>query len=261
MTRTKEKPDTLDQVPDPATTRDSMITESEQTSKSKAAKPRTRNYSTVIYPESAPENWQQILADSHVMAIASPLHDKDVNPSGELKKPHRHITVMYDAPKTMEQARALFSTIGGVGCEAVQSIRGQARYDCHLDNPEKAQYDIKDVIEFNGADYQALISLPSDRYGAIREMVAFIELNNIYSFSELFRWCAENNERWFRALCDNSAYIIKEYVSSRLYTHENNLRNKTETWITDPDQARRLLSAPTSEEFTVHKVGWCPGED
>lgn len=246
MSKAKEKADTLVQISDPATTRDSILSESEQTSKSKG-KPRTRNYSTIIYPESAPENWQQILADSHVMAIASPLHDQDVNPSGELKKPHRHITVMYDAPKTIEQAKALFSTIGGVGCEAVQSIRGQARYDCHLDNPEKAQYSIRDVIEFNGADYQALISLPSDKYGIIREMVAFIEYNDVLSFSELAKWSSENNERWFRALTDNSAFFIKEYLSSRQYSIEKNLIRRSEEWKI-PEQARHLSSVPAQQE-------------
>lgn len=48
---------------------------------------------------------------------------------------------MFDGVKTIEQAKDLFEQIGGVGCEKVNSIRGYARYLCHLDNPEKAQYD------------------------------------------------------------------------------------------------------------------------
>ena len=45
---------------------------------------RTRNYATVVYPESAPENWLSILSDSHVPCFVSPLHDLDLNPNDKL---------------------------------------------------------------------------------------------------------------------------------------------------------------------------------
>ena len=102
---------------------------------------RTRNFATVVYPESAPDNWQSILEEQFVPAFISPLHDSDLNPTGEPKKEHYHVVIMYDSVKTMEQAQDLFQKIGGVGCERVQSIRGYARYLCHLDNPDKHQYD------------------------------------------------------------------------------------------------------------------------
>ena len=37
---------------------------------------RTRNYATVIYPESAPDNWMQILSESKIPMFISPLHQK-----------------------------------------------------------------------------------------------------------------------------------------------------------------------------------------
>src|SRR5699024_11179639 len=52
---------------------------------------RTRNWTFVVYPESAPEDWREIIDDLHVPWIESPLHDKDVNPDGEIKKPHWHV--------------------------------------------------------------------------------------------------------------------------------------------------------------------------
>ncbi|MDU2191324.1 MAG: Rep family protein, partial [Klebsiella pneumoniae] len=39
---------------------------------------RTRNFTTIVYPESAPENWLEILQQLFVPALVSPLHDKDV---------------------------------------------------------------------------------------------------------------------------------------------------------------------------------------
>ena len=48
-----------------------------------------------MYPESAPENWREILADLHIPVLISPLHDKDVTPDGEIKKAHYHVIIMY----------------------------------------------------------------------------------------------------------------------------------------------------------------------
>ena len=39
---------------------------------------RRRNFATIVYPDSAPENWLKILASHHVPACVSPLHDSDL---------------------------------------------------------------------------------------------------------------------------------------------------------------------------------------
>ena len=123
---------------------------------------KTRSYATVVYPESAPENWLDILRDMKFNALVSPLHDSDVNPdSGEIKKAHYHVLFLFDGPKTADQAMAVAEHIGGVGLETLNSVRGYARYLCHLDNPEKHQYSPEDVIVIGSEDYLNLISLPT----------------------------------------------------------------------------------------------------
>ena len=100
---------------------------------------RTRNFATVVYPESAPADWMERLDQHHIAALVSPLHDKDKNPSGEPKKAHYHVLLMFESPADYESKVApIFAEIGGVGRETVGSARGYARYLCHLDNPEKA---------------------------------------------------------------------------------------------------------------------------
>ena len=182
---------------------------------------RFRVFASIGYPESLKKDWKEILTETHVPVLISPLHDKDITPDGEPKKPHHHIILMFDGKKTVQQAKAIFDSIGAVGCEVVNSTRGQARYLCHLDNPDKAQYSVKDVVALNGADYSTIISLPSDKYGAIREMIAFIEHNDVLSFYELLQWASDNKEEWFRALCDSSAYIIREALESRRWSIEH----------------------------------------
>ena len=186
--------------------------------KKSSGRGRTRNFATVVYPDSAPENWQEILANNFVPAFISPLHDKDLNPTGEAKKPHYHVMLMFEGVKTTDQASAIFEQIGGVGCEVVNSLRGYSRYLCHLDNPEKAQYDVQNVRSMCGADYTGAIGLVTDKYKAIGEMIDFCEDNCIVSYSELLKFCRMERFDWFRVLCDNGTVVMKEYLKSKHWT-------------------------------------------
>ena len=181
---------------------------------------RTRNFATVVYPESASEDWQSKLAECFVPAFISPLHDKDLNPTGEPKKAHYHVMVMFETVKTKEQAEELFSKIGGVGCEVVNSTRGYARYLCHMDNPEKVQYEPEQVRSLCGADYTGTIGLVTDKYKAIKEMIAFCRENNIVAYCDLLEYCAEERMDWFRVLCDNGTVVVKEYLKSKSWAWE-----------------------------------------
>lgn len=169
---------------------------------------RTRNYATVVYPESAPENWQERLEQMFVPCLVSPLHDQDVNPTGEPKKPHYHVLFVFDVVKSKEQVKAIIEQIGGVGCEPVNSLRGYARYLLHLDNPEKAQYNIVDIRQMCGIDYQSIISLASDIDRSCEELLDFCEVNQIVSFSMIRRYIrATGREDWAQALRTKSIYI------------------------------------------------------
>lgn len=175
---------------------------------------RYRNFATVVYPDSAPENWKDILSDFHVPAFISPLHDSDLNPTGEPKKPHYHVQLAFEGKKSKEQANEIFHAIGGVGCEVVNSLRGYARYLCHLDNPEKHQYNVDDVIALGGLDYLTTIGLPIDKLKSIKEMIYFCEEHKIYSFRKLLMYSMEERPDWFKVLCESGTYVIKEYLKS-----------------------------------------------
>ena len=61
---------------------------------------KKRNWAFVLYPESAPKDWREQLARSGVACAISPLHDRDINPTGEPKKPHYHVILVYGSPTT-----------------------------------------------------------------------------------------------------------------------------------------------------------------
>lgn len=208
----------------------------EKKTSSASSKGRTRNFACVVYPESAPADWLDVLKGQFVPGFVSPLHDSDINPGGENKKHHFHVLLTFESLKTFEQASAIFQKIGGVGCEVVQSVRGYARYLCHLDNPEKAQYSPEDVIAFCGADYVSVIGLASDKYKALTEMEDFCERYNVFSFYALSRYASLHRSDWSRILKDCGAVYMREYLNSRKWSIENGLGS-----IVDPETGEKIL--------------------
>ena len=176
---------------------------------------RTRNYATVLYPESAPNNWMSILEEQCAPAFISPLHDKDVDSENNPKKEHYHIMILFEGCKTKEQAKEIFDSIGGVGVEAVKNSRAYARYLCHLDNKDKFQYDINDVISLSGADYNTMISLSKDKYTAIGEMIEFCIANDMISYAMLLLYAKKNRFDWFKVLCDSGSITMVQFLKSR----------------------------------------------
>ena len=197
---------------------------------------RARNFACVVYPESAPEDWQQILAANFVPAFISPLHDQDIDPQDQPKKPHYHVIMMFEGKKSKDQVQELFDLIGGVGLEVVKSVRGYARYLCHLDNPEKAQYDTAKVKCLCGSDYVGIIGLALDKYIAIAEMMDFCDEYEINSFYLLSKFARLNRSDWFRILCDSSAVYMREWLQSRKWSKENSSCS-----IVDPSTGEVLL--------------------
>lgn len=207
---------------------------------------RTRNYATVVYPDSenTPADWIDILSEQKVPVMVSPLHDRDMNRNDEPKKAHYHVLLCFEGPKTSEQAKAVFDLVGGVGLEVVQSLRGYARYLCHMDNPEKAQYDTGEVRCLCGADFATAISLVTDKYKAVREMIEFCRDNNIVSFSELLEIAMIDRYDWFRVLCDNGAVIMEKYLKSRSWTYDRQVKDTAYTQkVVAQEVERRMIDS------------------
>lgn len=183
---------------------------------------RVRTWATVVYPESASDNWMQLLGEQCIPVMISPLHENDVNPTGEAKKPHYHVLFTFDGVKAKDQVQEYVDIINGVGLEAVGSTRGYARYLCHLDNPEKAQYDPSQVKCYGGADYMAIIGLAIDKYIAIKDMMDFCDKNDIVSYAQLLRYCSFERMDWFRVLCDNGTVVMKEFLKSKSWEEKTN---------------------------------------
>lgn len=206
----------------------------EKEKKPKNGKGRTRNYATIVYPESAPPDWLQKLREMHIPAFVSPLHDKDTNPDGTPKKAHHHVLIMFDSVKTQEQADEVFAVIGGVGHEDVKSTRGYARYLWHADNPEKYQYEKSEVVSLGGADLEAVVTLASDDDAEIDEMTRYIERNHIYSFRKFASFCRDSRPEWSRLIKHQAAYYIKEFIKGLAW-------DETDPKASEQDDIRKAM--------------------
>ena len=191
---------------------------------------KTRNYVSIGYPESLKENWLDTLRNTHIQCVISPLHNQDILDikTGELKKEHYHILLMFDNTKTLKHAQDIFDSIGAINCEPVNSLRGQARYLCHLDELDKHIYDINDVICLNGVDYISLINQPSNQYQLIKEMMFFCKDNSIIYFNQLLEYAALNRQDWYIVLCKNGSYVMDKYIKSLDYQLKNSRGNNDE---------------------------------
>lgn len=198
----------------------------------KSVPDRIRNYACIVYPDSAPDNWIQILADMAVPCLVSPLHNRDFNANGELKKPHYHVLFTFEGKKSKSQFNNMIKPLNGTEVVIVESIRGYARYLCHLDNPEKAQYNVGDIRQFGGADYEAYVCMSSDVTKQVRLMQHYIKKQHIYSYSYFLDICSESFPDWHYLLINRCSFVIQCYLKSRNDDRKefigNGIREKTE---------------------------------
>lgn len=177
---------------------------------------RSKNWVFIGYPDSMPKDWETKLRDMKIDIAVSPLHNKDVNPDGEPKKPHYHIILKYSSNKSKEQVKKDIEVFNSPSPEKVKSMKGQVRYLVHIDNPEKAQYSQEDILVIGGWDImQYFVLTQADRHNHIADMMDFVDENGITEFNALLRYARKNRrDDWFPLLCDNSAYVMDKYICS-----------------------------------------------
>lgn len=205
---------------------------------------RARLWTCIVYPTdgnpSAPDNWRDIIDAEHIAWAESPLHQFDTNPDGEVKKPHVHILLSYDGKKSYEQVKDLTDRLNAPRPEKCASARGMVRYFCHMDNPEKYQYPREEIISHGGFDAaEYLKPTSSSRYQLIREMMQYIDEQGIVEMADLLLYASsERFDDWFPLLCDNSAYVIGSFITSRRHRQDRETERHNER-MQDYDLALR----------------------
>lgn len=178
---------------------------------------RTRNWTFVLYEDSAPSDWVDILDNEHIEWIESPWHDKDYNADGTSKKKHKHILLLFGGVKSYEQVKEITDKLGQPIPQRTHNAKAMVRYMVHMDNPEKAQYNQSDIVAHGGVDLAELLRpSSSERYTLLREMINYIRSAGVTEFQDLVDYASsEHYDDWFPLLCDNSSYFIGQYIKSQ----------------------------------------------
>ncbi|HFE7916178.1 replication protein [Staphylococcus aureus] len=177
---------------------------------------KSRTWGVVVYPESAPENWVEILDESRIQFAVSPLHDKDVNPDGEIKKSHWHVILCWDGPVTDVAVKKLTDKIEAPNPIKLESVRGAYRYFTHMDHPDKYQYDDKEIKVFNGFDISSYIALTKEeRYEAITAIIRYINENKVTEYLDLLNELMTHDYSLFKVACDNTILFTSVIRSNR----------------------------------------------
>jgi len=190
---------------------------------------RSNNWNFILYPESAPSNWRDIINETRIEWVESPLHDKDINPDGTEKKCHYHITLLYPSLKAFNQVEELTKKINQPIPIRCQSVKGSIRYMVHKDNPEKHQYDWNKIVCYGGADLSSLCgATASEKIQIQKEIFKFIRDNGLVEFSDLLD-CIEKigNDDWFTIAVNYSTIPINAYLKSRRYKEREDKLKKT----------------------------------
>lgn len=182
-----------------------------------------RNWAFVVYPESLPVNWQDIILETGLPMAFSPLHDKDLNPTGEVKKPHYHVICYYENTTTQKNVKEnVTDRLNGTIPIKLESMVGMYRYHLHLDNPEKYQYDDRNRMFFNGFDVNKVDSLTYTEIGKIlMELQTLIRREHILEYADLLDILQDNE--MFNALdvARNHTIFLNTYITSRRYKTRN----------------------------------------
>ena len=188
---------------------------------------RSNKWAFIIYQESSPENYLEILESLRVPFVLSPWHDKDINSeTGEIKKSHRHGALYFDSLKSYSQVSELISDKlnGPSHVEIVLSPKGMFNYFTHADNPDKTLYNVEDIESGCGFEIDKfLLEQNSDNF--MNEVIDIIEENNFTEFEDLVRYARKNNYLLLGLIIERT-YFFAKYLDSRRHNPNKQLKKE-----------------------------------
>lgn len=198
---------------------------------------RTRNWTFVIYPESAGDflSIQRHLSNLTIPCLCSPLHSAD----SEMTKPHYHVGLFFSSVKSYSQVLSLVQREFGQivrGCDSFNVVStvfpildksSFVRYLIHYGFPEKEQftellpleYITKVNYDFDLSHYFTdNLEVDSNLYLIIMN----IRKNLIFSFADLCNIYLDSNDYVSFNCCKKNRSFLIDYMRSLEYKNKSN---------------------------------------
>lgn len=176
---------------------------------------RASAWTIIVYPESAPANWVDILNDYHTPWVCSPLHDKDIDGNGEPKKAHWHILLNFGkVKKSFGQVSQIAKKLNAPTVKICHSIVGLVRYMTHRDDPDKYQYDVQDIKSYCGFDLEEYLKPTSSECMAMQSaMIKWCYENHITDYWVLRMYAENHRPEWAMEL-NRSCFQLQIFIKS-----------------------------------------------
>lgn len=180
---------------------------------------KKRNWAFVLYPESAPTDWREQLQLSGLMGAISPLHDKDIDPTGEPKKPHYHVIVVYGSPTTYNNVKAFTDKLNQPIPQALEQVRGYYRYLTHRDNPDKYQYSESEIDTFNGFDISDFVEITKSEVNQMKfELLSLIREKQLCEYQDFMNYVQDNMDKAYFDVASSHTIFFNTYLKSARYS-------------------------------------------
>ena len=185
----------------------------------KKANVKKRNWAFVLYPESAPENWREVLEETGLQCAISPLHEFDVDPTGEVKKAHYHVILCYSGPTSFNVVNQLTHSLNQPIPQALEAVRGYYRYLTHKDNPDKFQYDEKDITTLNGFNILDYVEMTRSELNAIKfRLTALIREHGFTEYKDFINFVMEQGVAEEFDVASGNTLYFNSYIRSNRHS-------------------------------------------
>lgn len=175
-----------------------------------------RYFQFLVYPESAPSGWLEILKKSLGDYAISPVHSSDE----EITKPHHHVIYRHNCPVTLDCAKRFIPE--GVPAngyvEPVFHATNAQRYLIHLDQPEKEQFKdgVNAITVLNGFPLDLSRELTKIEKQEIRsKCFSWIVDNSIIEYAEFLDSLLELGNPDMFDYAFNHTIAFNAYLKSR----------------------------------------------
>lgn len=186
-----------------------------------ASETRHRNWQMLLYLDSCAEDWKEYLIEMGVCWIASPLHDKDMNDDGTLKKPHHHLYVTYDGKTTYKQVcDDVANPIGAVfpdldSAVVIKDMKTAIAYLTHDGFEGKALYSQALITKSPSFDIDRFTQITENEQDNILfEIIDYIEEFDVIELRDLILYTRYNNNDWFRVI-KHKTIFFNHYITSK----------------------------------------------
>lgn len=206
-----------------------------------SSKDKSRQFTFLIYPESAPEGWQKMLESMDVPVAISPLHDKDVDKKmtealgGEIqyKKEHYHCIIIFPHPLTQDAVR-----------KKIQRAFGSQSEDKEVAEKAKKAIAIVQIIATSVENtylYLTHESKDAKEKGKHVYSKEKIMLLNHFDVSRYSVYDEVLKDEMFETICD----LIEEHLIPNLFQLRKFLRENGSEYDLDVKKLNKIIQSKT----------------